>query len=137
MNARARLDLGGIPKIVLDTSVLFAYFGDEPGALDIEKAKGKALLPFMAICELHYVATRKQSRAFADRCFGLIKSWDVPILHSTEELILAASRLKDKYGLGIADSFIAGASVCERVPLLTYDSDFLPLVKELVILGVA
>ena len=136
MSARARPDLHDVSKVVVDTSVLFVYFGDEPSALDIEKARAKLLLPFMTFCELHYLAARKQNRAFADRCFGLIKSWNIPILHSTEEMILSASRLKDHYRLGIADAFIAAASVCERLPLLTYDSDFLPLRQEIKLLGI-
>ncbi len=135
MRTSAKLDWGRIPAVVLDTSVLLAYLLDEPGTVDLEAIKSKARVPFMALCEMHYTVTRKNGRAAADHCFGLMKAWDVPILHSSEELILAASRLKDRYGLGIGDAFIAAASLCEEIPLLTYDSDFQPLAKEIPLLG--
>ena len=133
---RTRVDWGEVPAVILDTSVLLAHFLDEPGSIDLEIIRRKARIPFMTACELHYVVSRKRGQALADQCFGLIKSWDVPILHSSEEWILAASRLKDRYGLGLGDSFIAAASLCENIPLLTYDSGFSPLTKEIRILGI-
>jgi len=102
----------------------------------LEHLKHKLQLPFVSICELLYIVTRKKNRAYADQCFGLIKSWGAPILHSTEESILAASRLKSQYGLGLGDAFIAATSLCFRLPLLTYDTDYLPLAKEIQLFGV-
>ena len=136
MSARIKPDFRGIEAVVLDTSALMAFFLDEPGAVDLERIKNKVRIPFMALCELHYMVSRKRGKAVADQCFGLVKSWEVEISHSSEEGILAASRLKDRYGLGIGDAFIAATSLCLRLPLLTYDSDFLPLAKEIQLLGV-
>ncbi len=133
---RVRIDWKAVPAVITDTSVLMAYFLNEPGVEDLSTVKRKLRIPFMALCELHYVVSRKQGRGLADQCYGLVKSWDVPVLHSTEEAILAASRLKDRYDIGLGDAFIAAYSLCERLPLLTYDSNFIPLRKEISLLGV-
>lgn len=136
MSTRRRHDWSRYSRVVIDTSVLAAYFLGEPGVEDLEHVRHKLQLPFAAVCEMLYLVTRKKGRAHADQCFGLMKSWHVPILHSTEESTLAASRLKSQYALGLGDAFIAAISLCERVPLLTYDSDFLPLSEEIDLLGI-
>ncbi len=135
MRAKQNINWKSVPYVVVDTSALLAYFFDEPGVVDLETIRKKIAIPFMALCEFHYVITKYKGKVTADQCFGLVKSWEVSVLHSNEENILAASRIKDQYGLGIGDSFIAGVSLCERIPLLTYDTDFLPLSNEIKILG--
>jgi predicted nucleic acid-binding protein len=37
---------------------------------------------------------------------------------------------------GLGDAFIAATSLCLRIPLLTYDTDYLPLAKEIQLLGI-
>jgi PIN domain nuclease of toxin-antitoxin system len=132
---RASADWDKIPAFGLDTSALLAYLLDEPGSVDLEPLKKKARLSFAALCEMHCVISRKKDEAAADRCYGLVKSLGFPVLHSTDEIIVAASRLKTRYGLGLGDAFVAATSLCERMPLLTYDADFLPLAREIRILG--
>ena len=135
MNRRKSVDLRRVPAVMLDSSVLLSYFIGEPNAVDLSLVKSKCLIPFMALYELHSVLARKGDRALADRYFGIVRAWDVPVIHSTEEMILAASRLRQHYHLGTGDAFIAAASLCLRIPLLTYDSDFQPLSREIMILG--
>jgi predicted nucleic acid-binding protein len=113
-----------------------AYFLDEPGVVDLEEIRQRIRIPFMALCEFHFMVTKKRGKAAADQCFGLVKSWEADIIHSSEEGVLAASRLKDRYRLGIGDAFIAATSLCLRLPLLTYDQDYLPLAKEIHLLGI-
>lgn len=136
MAAKSNPDWSRVPHLVVDTSVLAAFFLGEPRVAPLEHLKPKLQLPFVSVCELLYIVTRKKNRSYADRCFGFIKSWQVPILHSTEESILAASRLKSQYGLGSGDAFIAATSLCLRIPLLTYDTDYLPLAQEIQLIGI-
>jgi predicted nucleic acid-binding protein len=136
VSAKSHPDWSRVPHVIVDTSVLTAFFLDEPGVAPLEHLKHKIQLPFASVCELLYIVARKKDRSYSDRCFGLIKSWEVPILHSTEESILAASRLKSQYRLGLGDAFIAATSLCLRLPLLTYDTDYLPLAKEIQLLGI-
>jgi predicted nucleic acid-binding protein len=119
----------------VDSSALLAYFIGEPNAVDLERNKAKCRLPIMALFEVHSVLMRRQDRALADRYFGIVGSWGVPVLHTTDEIVLAASRLRSQYRLGTGDAFIAAASACERLPLLTNDSNVLSLSAEIRIIG--
>ena len=116
---------------VFDTSAVIAYLAGESGAEQVKSMKSKAALPFMVLSELYYLIWRRKGKAEADNTYGLVKSWKLPILIPTEQVILTAGRLKALHRLGIADSYIAAFSFVHGLPLVSKDSDYEILVPEL------
>ena len=116
---------------VLDTSAIIAYLTNEPGSSRVASVKSESAIPFMALSELYYLVWRKTGKAEADLTYALVKSWGLPVLYPTEQVILTAGRLKATYKLGIADSYIAAFALLNDSQLVTKDSDYEALVPEL------
>ncbi len=116
---------------VFDTSAVIAYLANESAASRVHALKPKAAVPFMVYSELYYLLWQRKGKAEADTFYGLVKSWDLPLLLPNERIILTAGRLKAEHRLGIADSYIAAFALLHEVPLVTKDSDYEALVPDL------
>lgn len=116
---------------VLDTSALIAFLADEKEAASVLKVLPLSKLPFICLSELYYIVWQRKDRAEADRIYGIVKSWNLPVLYPTERVILNAGRIKAVYKLGIADSYIAAFSMDEGFPLVTKDKDYEILKQEI------
>jgi len=116
---------------VLDTSAVIAYLAGERGSAGVEALKSISALPFMALSELYYVVWQKKDKAEADRMYGLVRGWHLPILYPTERTVLIAGRLKVVWKLGIADSYIAAIAKSFDLTLLTKDPDYKKLQSEI------
>jgi len=123
---------------VLDTSAVFALFGDEPGASVVEESlrlaqKGKILLhgSFVTLTEIHYIASRRFGPEQADKLLALARSWPVDWVHSDEALCLAAARIKSSSSLSLADAFIAATAQTRRATLIHRDPEFEPLAGQI------
>lgn len=115
---------------ILDTSSLIAYLANEKGAEQILSILSSCAIPFICLTELYYLIWNKFGKAKADSIFGIVKSWDLPILLPNERIILNAGRLKAVYKLGIADSYIAAFAMEYNYKLVTKDSDYKILKNE-------
>jgi predicted nucleic acid-binding protein len=124
-------DNGRHKRYILDTSAVIAQLAKEPGANKIAHIKPLSYLPFMALSELYYVIWNKHNKAEADRFYGIVKSWGIPILQPNERVILNAGRLKAVYKLGIADSYIAAFALDNNACLVTKDTDYRRLEVEI------
>ena len=122
----------GIP--VLDTSALIAYLANEEEAGHVLKILPESSIPFICLSELYYLIWQKKSRAEADTIYGIVKSWNLPVLYPNERVILNAGRIKAVYKLGIADSYIAAFVLEGDAQLITKDKDYRILEKEMRIL---
>lgn len=120
---------------VLDTSALIAFLADEKEASEVLKVLALSRIPFICLSELYYIVWHRIDRAEADRIYGVVKSWNLPVLYPNERVILNAGRIKAVYKLGIADSYIAAFSVDEGLPLVTKDKDYEILGKEIKLLA--
>ena len=89
----------------------------------------------MCLSELYYIVWNKKDRAEADRIYGIVKSWNLPVLYPNERVILNAGRIKAVYKLGIADSYIAALSMDEGFALVTKDKDYEIIAKEIKIMA--
>lgn len=116
---------------VLDTSALIAFLADEKEASAVLKVLALSKVPFICLSELYYIVWSKKDRAEADRIYGIIKSWNLPVLYPNERIMLSAGRIKAIYKLGIADSYIAAFSLDEGFPLVTKDKDYKVLEQEI------
>ena len=121
-------------EYLLDTSGLIAYLSDEKEADEVSKVLKKSALPFVALSEIYYIVWKKRGESEADKIYGLIKSWDLPILLPDERIILIAGRLKAVFKLSIADSYIAALSLDKNLILVTKDRDYEILGNEIKIL---
>lgn len=116
---------------VLDTSALIAFLADEKEASAVLKVIALSRIPFICLSELYYLVWSKKDRAEADRIYGIVKSWNLPVLYPNERIMLSAGRIKAVYKLGIADSYIAAFSLDEGFPLVTKDKDYKVLEQEI------
>ena len=121
-------------EYLLDTSGLIAYLSDEKEADEVSKVLKKSALPFVALSEIYYIVWKKRGESEADKIYGLIKSWDLPILLPDERIILIAGRLKAVFKLSMADSYIAALSLDKNLILVTKDRDYEILGNEIKIL---
>ncbi len=120
---------------VLDTSALIAFLADEKEASEVLKVISLSRIPFICLSELYYIVWNKKDRAEADRIYGIVKNWDLPVLYPNERVILNAGRIKAVYKLGIADSYIGAFSMDTGFPLVTKDKDYKILEQEIKILA--
>lgn len=120
---------------VLDTSALIAFLADEKESSAVLKVIHLSKIPFICLSELYYIVWHKKDRAEADRIYGVVKSWNLPILYPNERVILNAGRIKVIYKLSIADSYIAALSMDEGFPLVTKDRDYEILEQEIKIMA--
>lgn len=120
---------------VLDTSALIAFLADEKEAAAVLKVLPLSRIPFICLSELYYVVWNKKDRAEADRIYGIVKSWNLPVLYPNERVILNAGRIKAVYKLGISDSYIAALTLDEGASLVTKDKDYKIIEKEIKILA--
>jgi predicted nucleic acid-binding protein len=121
-------------SFILDTSALITYLADEKGAIRVLGFLPESKIPFICLSELYYLVWNKRGKAEADKIYGVVKSWNLPILYPNERVILNAGRLKAVYKLGISDSYIAAFALEENSPLVTKDKDYKILEEEIRIL---
>jgi len=124
----------GKKNLILDTSALIAYLCDEKGASQVEKLLPSSSLPFICLSELYYLIWNKKGRAEADKIYGLVKSWGLPVLFPNERVMLNAGRIKAIYKLGISDSYIAAFCLEHNAELVTKDKDYKVLGTEISLL---
>ena len=116
---------------VLDTSAILAYLHGEKDGKLLATVAGSSSIPFMALTELYYVTWQRAGKAKADAMYGLVRSWDMPVLMPGERAILTAGRFKTLYRLGIADCYIAAVAFVSDSILLARDPDYRILADEM------
>ena len=121
-------------NFILDTSALIVYLANEKGAGEVSKLLPGSKIPFICLSELYYLLWQRKGRPEPDKIYGIIKSWNLPILYPNERIILNAGRIKAVYKLGISDSYIAALSLEEEGQLVTKDNDYKILQEEIKIL---
>jgi len=127
--------VGGAKRtFILDTSALITYLANEKGANDVLRLLSECKIPFICLSELYYLVWNKKGKTEADKIYGTVKSWNLPILYPNERVILNTGRLKAIYRLGISDSYIAAFACEEDSQLITKDSDYKILKEEIKIL---
>lgn len=129
-----RVTAGKPAAYVLDTSALIAYLAAESGAERVQTLRTASALPFIALTELYYTTWRRQDRELAEEIIQHVLTWKLPILFPDTRLSLTAGLLKARFGLGIADSFVAAFALDRQATLVTKDPDFNPLRPQLKLL---
>jgi predicted nucleic acid-binding protein len=99
---------------LLDSSAVFALIEDEDGAERVDQVlrSGGALVPWLALLEVHYVTRQEAGDDEADRRLALLKSSGVEVVWEVDEsLVLTASRLKAAHRISLADALIAAYAI--------------------------
>lgn len=118
-------------EYILDTSAIIAYLANERGATTVESNIKNSALPFIVLSELYYIIWQKKGEAEADRIYGLVKSWHLPMLLPDERIILLAGKIKARFKLGIADSYITAFALDRNLTLVAKDRDYNVLKNEI------
>ena len=102
---------------VLDTSALFAFMQDEPGADRVEqilrsaRQRGcTAYVSFISLAELYYVSWQEAGRSAALEMVVYVKALPLSVVESTERLTLLAGSIKANHRCSLADAFIAATA---------------------------
>jgi predicted nucleic acid-binding protein len=127
-----------VKTTVLDASALLALFFDEPGAEKVEallhqaaEADKPLLIAAVNWAEVLYRIERKQGAQGLKgaRDFERTMPLDVAVLD--RELAESAAHLKAQHNLGLADAFAAALAKGKKAELVTSDTEFKPLEREI------
>ncbi len=128
--------------VMLDTSAVFAYVDDEPGAEVVadylraaQRKEVTLYASFVTLTEIRYITIQEQDESSADYLVGLIKSWPLVWIYPDERQCLLAARYKAGYKISLADSFVAAAAALLGAELIHKDPEFEDLAVELRLRG--
>lgn len=123
---------------VLDASALLALFFDEPGAEKVEtllqhaaEADKPLLIAAINWAEVLYRMQRKNQTQGLATAQQFARTMPLEIVPVDGDHAETAAHYKVAYGLGLADAFAAALSHSRKAELLTADTDFKTLEKEI------
>lgn len=125
----------GPSTYVLDTSALLCYLRDERGAEKLHhlltSKKDVLKMHRVNLGEVYYGVLKKEGAPKANQLYGMLLQYPVRYIDDLSDTFLVTTgRLKVKYNLGFADSFVAASTLMEQATLITKDNDFRPLEKD-------
>lgn len=128
---------GQLARYVLDTSALLAYIEDEEGAdlvdsllEQAEKDQLLLLVSFATVTEIFYLSLREQGETVARERLELLDQLPLIRVESNPSACLAAGRLKAKFSISLADSWIAALAKSSEARLVHKDPEFDALCDE-------
>jgi predicted nucleic acid-binding protein len=121
----------------LDSWALLAYLqGEEPAASRvcevIEGAQASTARLFISIInlgEVYYRVGKTKNAKEAESTLTDLRLLPITILSATDEIVLAAARLKMAHAISYADAFAAVTAIQKDAVLLTGDPELLNLKK--------
>jgi len=123
---------------VLDASALLALFFDEPGAEKVERllhlaaeADQPLLIAAVNWAEVLYTMERKNGAQGLNGARDFERTMPLDVAPLDRDLAESAAHLKNQHDLGLADAFAAALAKNKKAELVTADTDFKPLEKEI------
>lgn len=130
-----------VRRYTLDTSAIVAYFANEPGADTVEgilvlaeRKRTEVYASFMTYMEVLYRVWKRLGEKEGKAVYLRLKALAVRRLDVSEELLLAAARIKAAHDLSVADAWIAATALITRSQLVHKDPEFRSLKDELPLL---
>lgn len=124
------------PGVVLDAHALVAFLGGEAGGQAVRRAlenaaDGGRRLPISAVnwCEVVYSIRRLRSHEDTAGTVAALDALPIAVVGADRDMAAYAAVLKAEHRLGLGDSFAAALAMSLRLPLMTGDADFLPLME--------
>jgi predicted nucleic acid-binding protein len=120
-------------SVCLDAFALIAWLQDEPGAEQVgnllqqasAQEDSRCFISLLNLGEVYYQLARKRGADRADDFWNEALRGDIPVtlVDVTRKRVLAASRLKARYPLALADAFAIQLAQEMRLPLVTGDPE--------------
>jgi len=130
-----------VKTTVLDASALLALFFDEPGAEKVEhllhlaaEADKPLLIAAVNWAEVLYRMERKNGAQGLNGVKEFERTMPLDVAPLDRELAESAAHLKNEHDLGLADAFAAALAKSKKAELVTADTEFKPLEKEIKII---
>jgi PIN domain nuclease of toxin-antitoxin system len=124
--------------MVLDASALLALLFDEPGGEKVENLFNQAaeadkpmLIAAVNWAEVLYKMQRKHGAKGFEGAQHFERTMPLDVAPLDRELAESAAQLKTAHDLGLADAFAAALAKSKKAELVTADTDFKPLEKEI------
>ncbi len=122
----------GAPRIVLDTKPLIRLFSKEEGWEDVqslllcvENGEAEAAVSVVTLTEVYYKYLQEGRKGLArERVWDIRHAKNVDTLAIGGESALLAGKFKGKYGVPIADAFIAASAYLEDAIVISDDQHF-------------
>lgn len=120
-------------RYVLDTSAIFAYANDEPGADQVEEILEAARqdppacqisVPFMALMEMHYQLLREMTSEEAAEAVSRVQLWPATFPESDPVWRVRAAEVKALGRLSVADAWIASLAYLLDAQLVHKDPEY-------------
>ncbi|HEV2437047.1 MAG TPA: PIN domain-containing protein [Verrucomicrobiae bacterium] len=123
---------------VLDTSALLALLFDEPGAEKIEnlfhqasEADRPMFISAVNWAEVLYKMLRRQGASGFEGARQVERTMPLAVELVDRDMAEAAAHLKNAHGLGLADAFAAALARHKKAELVTADTEFKAVEKEI------
>ena len=127
-----------MPGKVLDSFALIAYFRDEPGAEAMENllvTAGKKDSPLhmtdVNYAEVKYSIVKKDGAEAWAEAAKILQGLPIDFHATNRALADTAADFKARFKMSLADAFAAALAKEKKAELVTGDSDFKPLEKEI------
>jgi predicted nucleic acid-binding protein len=120
------------PRIVLDTKPLIKLFAKEEGweavqkiLVCVEDGRIEAAMCVVTLTEVYYKYFREGRADLASvRTEELRHALNVRKLEITQDVAIKAGEFKGKYGIPVADAFIAASAFVDNSIVISDDADF-------------
>ena len=120
-----------LPRYILDSFALLAYFGAEPGGPQVEallaSAAMKQTMVYLSVInygELVYITEREQGAFAARRAIAATDQLPITVTEADRRLTFAAEHIKAHHRLSYADAFAVALTQQMQATLVTGDPEF-------------
>jgi predicted nucleic acid-binding protein len=120
-----------IPRYVLDSFSLLAYFGAEPGESQVKAVLARAAagqvvtyLSVINLGEIAYITEREQGASAARRALAAIDQLPIKIVEADRRMALAAAHVNAQNPISYADAFAVALAQQMQATILTGDPEF-------------
>lgn len=125
---------------VLDSWSILSFFHDEPAAEKVEtliaEAHAHSIPMFMSVvnvAEVWYIMARRRSQSDANAAIQSLRQLGIDFVEAHWELAKEAGRFKAKNQMSLADCFAAALAKHKAATLLTGDTEFKQIEREITI----
>lgn len=121
--------------VVVDAGPLVSILMNEAAAprvrerLDDLRPAAELVISSVNWCEVLYTARLKAGPFVEALAVSGFRAFPIRVVDADERLATYAADMKARFGLGLGDAFAAGLALALEAPLLTGDTNFLPLVE--------
>ena len=117
-------------SFVLDTSAILALWNEEEGASIVDKILRNrshyrdVFVSFMTFMECRYRLGKDHGQNTADEIFRALSLLPVTRVDVDDTLLFAASELKARYNISVAESWIVATAVAREATLVHKNPEF-------------